>query len=275
MADGDLAALHAFTKDLAGSVHGTIAELDQRCAAATDDLGQQFGDAKDAVTAIADSYETKVAELIEAVEKATGDLATRTGNFDTAGGRLEHGLAALNAAIETGNLEIAGDSGTVDGQADSLEQAGAALHQLIDTESSQTFTELDAHRTAVAGMIDQTHQTLDGFSANSRNELAQANDAFDGLDQSATTLLDQTAEMLAHKGEQGFSLLSGETGSLIETAMGQGQQVIGIANQVLDQTGVLSDEFVGAVDQVTTVLESLTKLVDALGPLVALADELS
>lgn len=275
MANGDLAALHAFTKDLAGSVHGTISELDLRCAAATDDLGQQFEAARDAVTAIADSYEAKIEELILAVEKATSDLTTRTGSFDAANGKLEQGLAALNGAVEAGNLEIAGDAGTVDAQADRLEQAGADLHQLIDTESAQTFDALDTHRTAVTGMIDQTHQTLDGFSANSRNQLALANDAFDGLDHTATTLLDQTAEMLGHKGEQGFSLLSGETGNLIQTAMGQGQQVIGVANQVLDQTGVLSDQFVGAVDQVTAVLESLTKLVEALGPLVALADELS
>lgn len=274
MANGDLAALHAFTKDLAGSVHGTIAKLDQRCAAATDDLGQQFGEARDAVTAIADSYEAKVAELIEAVERETGDLATRTASFEAAGEKLETGLAALNTSVETGNLEIASDAGTVDGQAGSLEDAGQTLQAMIDAETDQTFAELDSHRTAVAGMVDQTHQTLDGFAANSRNELSQANDAFDGLDHTATTLLDQTAEMLGHKGEQGFSLLSGETGSLIENAMGQGQQVIGIANQVLDQTGVLSDQFVGAVDQVTSVLESLTKLVDALGPLVALADEL-
>jgi hypothetical protein len=274
MANGDLAALHAFTKDLAGSVHATISELDQRCATTTDDLGQQFVDAKEAITAIADSYEGKIEELILAVEKATSDLITRTGNFDAANGKLEKGLAALGGAVETGNQEIAGDAGTVDAQADQLEQAAANLHQLIHTESAQSFAELDAHHTAVAAMIEKTNQALDAFSATSRSELAQASTAFDGLDQTATTLLDQTADFLGHKGDQGFSLLSGETGSLIETAMGQGQQVMGVANQVLDQTGVLSGDFIGAVDQVTAVLENLITLVDALGPLVALADEL-
>ena len=274
MAEGDLAALHSFSKQLSGPMQQAVHELDQRSHETVELLVQEFHVLGEAVTTIADSYEAKVADVLKALDDATQDLIQRTDGFSNASGTFEQTLVTLHGSVDTGDGQITGDVGSLGDQIQTLDQEWLQLQQMLGDALQATLAGLAQHGDQIGTMVQNTQQSLDQFVAHGNDLAAQAGEGLANLDHTATQLLDAAVQTLDHNGDQGLQHLTGEAGTLLQSAHEMGEQVLSVAGQVLDQTGDLGDQFSSAVDQVSGVIDTLVSLVQALGPLVQLAEEL-
>ena len=274
MADGDLVALHSFTKQLSGPMQQVVHELDQRSHETVENLVQEFHALGEAVTSIADSYEAKVADVLKALEDATLDLTQHTDGFSHASGTFEQTLGTLHGSVDTGEGQIMGDVGGLGDQVQTLDHTGQQLQQLLGDALQSTLAGLAQHGDQIGTMIQNAQQSLDQFVAHGNDLAAQAGEGLANLDHTATQLLDAAVQTLDNSGDQGLQHLTGEAGTVLQSAHDMGEQVLSVAGQVLDQVGDLGDQFSSAVDQVSSVIDTLVSLVEALGPLVQLAEEL-
>lgn len=274
MAEADLPALRSLTKDLDGAVQHAIAELDQRNTAAIDSIVGEFAAMNTAVTAIADHYEEKVLALSKAVSDAEGELTALATAFAEATNVLDQSVDTLNADLVHGLATIATHNTEIDQHAQSLANAGTQLQAQLHQADSDATAFLTAQESTMNAMIAALQQALTDFAAASADEAKHATAAIAGLADTATGLMRDTQAAIQHVTDDGLHQVAGEAEQMLASANAEGDALITTAHTVVDQASALSDDFVNQVGEVTEILEKLTEIVNAMGPLVELAGSL-
>lgn len=274
MAEADLPALRSLTKDLDGAVQHAIAELDQRNAAALDSIVGEFAAMNTAVTAIADHYEEKVLALSKTVSDAEAELTALATAFAEATNALDQSVDTMNADLVHGLATIATRNTEIDQHAQSLANAGTQLQAQMHQADNDATAFLTAQENTMNAMIAGLQQALTDFAAASADEAKNATAAIAGLADTATGLMRDTQAAIQHVTDDGLHQVAGEAEQMLASANSEGDTLITTAHTVVDQASALSDDFVNQVGEVTEILEKLTELVNAMGPLVELAGSL-
>lgn len=274
MAEVDLAALHAFSKELDGAVTHTIAEVETSSAQQVDRLEHDFQSISAAAEKITEEFEAKTADLINAITAAVQELDAKSADLGAASTVFDQALTDLHTELASGQHVMAGAADTLDQNVKALDSTGHDLFQQLAAAIQSAESALNDHQNAAQTAFQHTGDALDQFAQHGTDLAGHAHEAMQALEQTATHLLDQTVAMLNSQGEQTLQQFTGQAGDVADNASNSGDGVLGVANEVIGQTGNLGDQFGGAVDQVTQIVDNLVALVDALGPLVDLAEQL-
>ena len=236
-------------------------------------LGSMVSDVKSSslsIAALGAELDEDVAEIAASVSEITKDIDN-----------LNDVITAQNTSVEEVSSTIAQMSRNIENLTDQIEaqsssvtQSSASIQQMVSntatlsaslSKAAESFERLKSNATSGKSSINNVHELVDKFSAQS-NSLLAANNVVSAIASQTNLLAMNAAIEAAHAGEagKGFAVVADEIRSLAESSSKQSKAIASVLKEAVSAIKNIANAATVAdtsFDAVATMIESLGEIV--------------